>query len=484
MPVIKIYNNNTVRNIRSFFLLSIALFILLYDSNDEIISTSEIQFWAFLHILLHSFIFSNNIKRISKLYSPYILFISLFNLLIFGVTPFFVSYTDFQLGILNSFSLQISFYGYTLFYFILFLCESNNVKRYTIYNQGYPSEIKLSPKEVIFFNWIRYIFFFLYLLAKVITLPVNELENIVVYYTCGLLLIGFYLNINKFFTNVFFISILVLESFKTVSSGLVFPLVFLLIFLLVIAINTFKPTIKNIISTSLFVFFVTLFIILFSNVKMDYRSRSSGTATQLSYTERAILMNDLIFNNNEEINQDKLKSNTQSGVVWRLSYSLSALSLVLEQTPETVPFWNGESYAPLLTKWIPRFVWPDKPQETMGQEFGHTYRILADDNLTTSMNTPILAEAYMNFSYVGFFLVFIIMAFLIGNIFFRSNLKMNTSSSGLISIMNILKVGYLTVVYCQWESNLSMMLGKILILFIIDTLLTKYLIGKKFFKAI
>jgi hypothetical protein len=40
---------------------------------------------------------------------------------------------------------------------------------------------------------------------------------------------------------------------------------------------------------------------------------------------------------------------------------------VICDTPATVPYCKGETYAPLLTKLIPRFVYPDQPQELSGR---------------------------------------------------------------------------------------------------------------------
>ncbi|HEV2169640.1 MAG TPA: hypothetical protein VGR40_01765, partial [Candidatus Binatus sp.] len=67
---------------------------------------------------------------------------------------------------------------------------------------------------------------------------------------------------------------------------------------------------------------------------------------------------------------------------------------VIADTPAMVPFWNGESYYPILFKPIPRFIMPDKPEELSGSWFGHRYGIILPSNVTTSINLPQVVELY------------------------------------------------------------------------------------------
>jgi ABC-type antimicrobial peptide transport system permease subunit len=50
---------------------------------------------------------------------------------------------------------------------------------------------------------------------------------------------------------------------------------------------------------------------------------------------------------------------------------------------------------------VPRFVYPDKPERTLGQEFGHRYDILDVNDLVTSINFEQLVEMYANFGAWG-----------------------------------------------------------------------------------
>lgn len=74
---------------------------------------------------------------------------------------------------------------------------------------------------------------------------------------------------------------------------------------------------------------------------------------------------------------------------------------VHENTPMPVPVWEGETVKPLLTAWIPRVLYPDKPQETAGNRFGVRYSLLSEDAYRTSVNIPWPTELLANFGSVG-----------------------------------------------------------------------------------
>ncbi len=79
----------------------------------------------------------------------------------------------------------------------------------------------------------------------------------------------------------------------------------------------------------------------------------------------------------------------------------TVLAQVIEDTPSMIPFWEGESYYPILFKPIPRFILPDKPEEMSGQMFGHRYGLISKWNTTTSFNLPQIVELYANFGLVA-----------------------------------------------------------------------------------
>jgi hypothetical protein len=84
----------------------------------------------------------------------------------------------------------------------------------------------------------------------------------------------------------------------------------------------------------------------------------------------------------------------------RLSH-LITFAWIIEMTPEPVPYWAGETYLPILYKLVPRFLFPDKPMEVIGQAFGHRYELLWPLDLETAVNLPQLVEFYANFGVPG-----------------------------------------------------------------------------------
>jgi hypothetical protein len=80
---------------------------------------------------------------------------------------------------------------------------------------------------------------------------------------------------------------------------------------------------------------------------------------------------------------------------------LSAFAHVIARTPASVPYWGGVTYETLFTTWIPRALWPNKPQKTLGQDYGHRYRFIGPWDTDTSINLEQTVEMYANFGLEG-----------------------------------------------------------------------------------
>ncbi len=85
----------------------------------------------------------------------------------------------------------------------------------------------------------------------------------------------------------------------------------------------------------------------------------------------------------------------------RLTHSIQSLVIVVGQSPEYVPHWEGYSYKIFATKFIPRIFWEDKPSDTLGHEFGIRYNVLNEGDTSTSWNMPVLNEFFANFGIIG-----------------------------------------------------------------------------------
>ncbi len=102
-----------------------------------------------------------------------------------------------------------------------------------------------------------------------------------------------------------------------------------------------------------------------------------------------------------------------AGLVQRVSL-LPVLVLVVDNTPEPVPYWGGETYRPFFTSMIPRAVWPGKPEERTGNAFPRRYGWLPESSRRLSINLPWLTEMYANFGRIGIILGMALVGVLFG----------------------------------------------------------------------
>jgi hypothetical protein len=135
---------------------------------------------------------------------------------------------------------------------------------------------------------------------------------------------------------------------------------------------------------------------------------------------------------------------------------LHVTAAVIADTPAYVPYAAGETYAPLVTKWVPRMLWPDKPLEAQGNAWAQRYGYLYKGDDVTSFNLPFIPEMYMNFGYPGIVTIACLLGVMMG--FVASRLWMHEGDCSLIAYGIVIALPFLTP-----ESNLSLLLGRGLI---------------------
>jgi hypothetical protein len=125
---------------------------------------------------------------------------------------------------------------------------------------------------------------------------------------------------------------------------------------------------------------------------------------------------------------------------------------IIRRTPAQVPYWGGQTYLHLVGAFVPRFIWPDKPQHHIGNEFGHRYGFVAPYDTWTSWNLPVLVEFYTNFGdvavFVGMFIVGVLYSLFV--VFFN-----RPGQSPLISMAALV----LAMMLINIESDFSLMFG-------------------------
>jgi len=193
-------------------------------------------------------------------------------------------------------------------------------------------------------------------------------------------------------------------------------------------------------------------------IKAFYREVAWYVSPNMGYVEKLELMGD-VFANFYLIEGGSSLSDVSSKNIERVS-SLIGMAAVVDSTPATVPYWSGESYIFLLVSMIPRAVWPDKPSQTVGNDFGQRYGFLYAGDTSTSLNLPWLIEFYANFGIWG---VALGMA-LVGIAFRFVEAKFGSSRSTMQEF-----ILSLTLVFGLFyaETNLALMWGNLLLSYLV-----------------
>ncbi len=79
------------------------------------------------------------------------------------------------------------------------------------------------------------------------------------------------------------------------------------------------------------------------------------------------------------------------------------LAYIYTMTPQVIPYKYGGTYSYFAISWIPRFLWPDKPEAGIANrrfavEYGVTMPEIAE---TTTFGMSLLGEGYINFGVIG-----------------------------------------------------------------------------------
>jgi len=87
---------------------------------------------------------------------------------------------------------------------------------------------------------------------------------------------------------------------------------------------------------------------------------------------------------------------------------------ILRDVPSAVPSRNGETLVLLpISLFVPRIIWPDKPNITIGREFAVTFQLVNPVDQVTQISPTITGELYWNYGVPGV----VVGMFLLGAIF-------------------------------------------------------------------
>ncbi len=196
----------------------------------------------------------------------------------------------------------------------------------------------------------------------------------------------------------------------------------------------------------------TLFLAPFQVSKHEFRSRNWATAstagaTSLLDLER--LVTSFVSITFEKAAEGQLGADDVVEANEGRFDLLSAMAIVVEQTPESVPYWGGYTYADLFWHLIPRVLVPDKPAPSLGQEFPRRYGLIDYGDRGTSYNLSQTVEFYINFGWIGIGLGM----FLVGIMYAALDRSLSASSGGAL-VGSVIFAGLMNL-----EANFSMYWG-------------------------
>ncbi|MCV3214632.1 hypothetical protein OGM63_14100 [Plectonema radiosum NIES-515] len=196
-----------------------------------------------------------------------------------------------------------------------------------------------------------------------------------------------------------------------------------------------------------------IFYIIFNPVKYEFRALTwGGKYSHSNPIEKVKLFTDLVIKQYSNLGAEYKKKDSHKVSATERTAHILLFSNIVDDTPTIVPYWGGKTYSNLLTSYIPRALWPDKPTEQIANEFGRRYKYLGSNDYTTAWNLPWIVEMYANFGSLG---VLIGMP-LVG--LFLAFLEQKLNASRMDSLEVVIGATILFPLIYQ-ESNLSLMIG-------------------------
>jgi len=99
--------------------------------------------------------------------------------------------------------------------------------------------------------------------------------------------------------------------------------------------------------------------------------------------------------------QKEFVSHSVTAFMQRISL-VYCVGAILRDVPNAVPYRYGETLALLpIGLFVPRIIWPEKPNITIGREFGVTFQLVNPLDKTTQISPTITGELFWNYDLPG-----------------------------------------------------------------------------------
>jgi hypothetical protein len=136
-----------------------------------------------------------------------------------------------------------------------------------------------------------------------------------------------------------------------------------------------------------------------------------------------------------------------------------SVAMIVTGTGDTQQFQRGHTLAPLLTAFIPRLIWPDKPDVETGQLVNKEFHV--SDEAATNISPSHLGELYWNFGWLGVLAGMPIIGALLGFIAARFDLTRAITLTRVLVLIATIKLlilgfeGVINVEYTVWMRTMA-----------------------------
>lgn len=116
-----------------------------------------------------------------------------------------------------------------------------------------------------------------------------------------------------------------------------------------------------------------------------------------------------------------------------------SVDLIVTHTGHDVSFQNGYTFIPMLTAFIPRILWPNKPDVETGRVMNRVF-LIAPDQPGTYISPSHLGEFYWNFGWPGSVLGMSLVGLLFGYVGARCDLSKSVTLTRLLFVIVTIKL--------------------------------------------
>lgn len=165
-----------------------------------------------------------------------------------------------------------------------------------------------------------------------------------------------------------------------------------------------------------FVAIAAVGFLILNSVKIQYRAQAWYSSSDLTAIDRVTLWLDM---GKQMVENTFSENGSDTGL--NISQSIKRLDLlhrfvyITNVTPARIPFYEGSTYEYLLTAWIPRILWPDKPIDETNYKIDVAYgTTFPQDYGKYTGGIGLLPEAYINFGAWGIVVIMFIQGAVFG----------------------------------------------------------------------